>query len=69
VKSLSLVSPGYYGKYPRTLDQAFPLSSTYGDAQEGPYKALGRLTKVIKVLGMLSLIALAVGASMGLLGG
>lgn len=69
MKSLSLVSPGYYGKYPRTLDQAFPLSSTYGDAQEGPYKASGRLEKGIMVLGMLSLVALAVGASMGLVGG
>lgn len=69
MKSLSLVSPGYYGKYPRTLDQAFPLSSTYGDAQEGPYKAPGRIVRVIKVLGMLSLVALAVGASMGFLEG
>jgi hypothetical protein len=69
VKSLSLVSPGYYGKYPRTLDQAFPLSSTYGDAQEGPYKATGRIVRVIKVLGMLSFVALVVGASIGFVGG
>lgn len=69
MKSLSLVSPGYYGKYPRTLDQAFPLSSTYGDAQEGPYKPSGRFARVIKVLGMLSLIAIAIGVSMGFVGG
>lgn len=69
MKSLSLVSPGYYGKYPRTLDQAFPLSSTYGDAQEGPYKPAGRLARTIKVFGMLSFVAIAVGVSMGFVGG